>query len=417
MTRDGNRSGPALAGIRVVDMGRILAAPLAGQILADFGADVIKVERPGSGDEGRTYGPSCLVDANGKRTQEASLYLSGNRNKRSITLDLSKPEAREVAKRLISQADVLIENFLPGTMKRFGLDYEAMAALNPRLVYCSITGYGQTGPYANRPGYDPIFQAQSGMMQVTGHADEEPGGGPMRVGPSVVDTASAYSAAIAIMTALLERERLSGRGQYIDVALLDTAMAMQAHLIQDHLVSGKPWPRKGTAGNGGHPARVYHCRDGVFYLSVGNDKFYASLCTVLKRSDLIADPRFATGSQRYANRQVWDSIAEPLFMQWALHDLLEALDQAGVPAGAVNTYGEAFADPHVVHRGIRQTVPHPLGTNGELAIVANPSRLTRTPATYERRPPLLGEHTESVLQEWLGLEQESIERLRRANAV
>jgi len=398
-------------------MGRILAAPLAGQVLADFGADVVKVERRGSGDEARTYGPSCLLDADGRRTGEASLYLSGNRNKRSITLDLSTAEGREVAKLLIAQADVLIENFLPGTMKRFGLDYDSVAAINPGLIYCSVTGYGQTGPYAGRPGYDPVFQAESGMMQATGEADDAPGGGPMKVGPSVVDTASAYSAAIAILTALLERERLSGCGQYIDVALLDTAVAMQAHLVQDYLVSGQQPARKGNTGNGGHPARVYRCRDGSFYLSVGNDKFYSSLCTVLRRPDLIEDPRFVTGLLRYANRKEWDLIAEPIFTQWSLNQLLAELDGAGVPAGAVNTYTETFADPHVVHRSIRRTMAHPLGRDGQISIVANPCRLSRTPPEYDRRPPMLGEHTDAVLREWLSLDEDAIERLRAAAAI
>lgn len=417
MQFDRYRSGPAFAGIRVLDMGRILAAPLAGQILADFGADVIKVERRGSGDEARMYGPSCLTDADGRPSGEASLYLSGNRNKRSITLDLSTAEGREIAKLLIAEADVLIENFLPGTMKRFGLDYNSVVASNPRLVYCSITGYGQTGPYAGRPGYDPIFQAQSGMMQVTGEADDEPGGGPMRVGPSVADTASAYTAAIAILTALLERERLSGCGQYIDVALLDTAVAMQAHLVQDYLVSGEQPVRKGTAGNGGHPARVYRCRDGVFYLSVGNDRHYSGLCAVLKRPDLIEDTRFATPSLRYVNRKEWDLIAEPIFAQWPLVELLAELDSASVPAGVVNTYKETFADPHVVHRGIRRTIGHPLGSDGEISIIANPCRLSRTPPAYDRRPPMLGEHTDAVLREWLDLNEDAIERLRAAAAI
>ncbi|WP_404478634.1 CaiB/BaiF CoA transferase family protein [Novosphingobium sp. BL-52-GroH] len=415
--RDAGRTGGALSGLRVVDLGRVLAAPLAAQMLADFGADVVKIERPVSGDEGRSIGSAAIMDANGERTAESSFYLSANRNKRSLEINLADPRGRDIVKSLIEQADVVIENFLPGNMRRFGLDYETVSAVNPGIVYCSLTGYGQNGPYAARPGYDPIFQAQSGLMAVTGIPDDEPGAGPMRVGPSIVDVATGYNAAFAIVTALLERERLSGRGQHIDMTLLDTAMAMQTHVVQDYLITGEQPARRGTAGNGGHPARTYACSDGTIYISAGNNKFYAALCRVLGLPELIDDPRFLKVMQRYHNRKQWDAIAEPVIAQRRTGELLDALNAAGVPAATVSTYADAFSDPQVVHRKIRRIIAHPLAPDGEIAVVANPARLGRTPPAYDLPPPLLGEHSAAILMEWLGLSDIEIAELRGSGVI
>jgi len=406
----------ALVGLRVVDLSRILAAPFATQMLGDLGADVIKVERPGAGDEARLYGPDYIVDTDGRSTRESSFYVSANRNKRSITVELSTPEGRDIVCRLVERADVLVENFLPGTTARFGLDYQALRAINPRLIYCSVTGYGQEGPYRDRPGFDAVFQAQGGLMAVTGLADELPGGGPMKVGPSIVDVVTGHNVAAAIMGALLYRERVSGRGQHIDIALLDVAVAMQAHMAQNYLLSGKQPQRQGTSGNGGHPARVFRCSDGDIYISAGTQRHYIGLCEVLGRPDLVNDPDFLDTAARWRNRERWNAIAEPVISAWKVAVLAEALVAAKVPCSRINDYRGLFEDLHARVRGLAVDVEHPLSSDGRVQLVASPLRLSETPVQY-RRPPMMGEQTEEVLREELGMDAADIARLREAGAI
>lgn len=407
----------ALSGIRVLDLGRVLAAPWTTQILGDLGADVIKVERPDGGDMGRLYGPDTLIDANGRRTRESSFYLCANRNKRSITVDLSKPQGQELIRKLARKCDVLVENFIPGVMRRFGLDYPAIREINPRIVYCSITGYGQTGPYASRPGFDAVFQAHSGLMSVTGIPDDEPGGGPMKTGPSLIDVMTGYNAAIGILAALTHRERVSGKGQYLDIALLDTAVASQSHLLANYLVSGNLPHRRGNEGNGGGPAQVFRCVDGHIYISAGNDHNYVDLCRVLGRPELSQDPRFVTLRDRWINREELTAILNQLVAPWHKRDLLKALVEANVPVSLVNNYEEVFEDEHVHHRMLRIDMPHPLSPTGVVPGIANPVRLSQTPPRYDLHPPLLGEHTHSVLTELLGMRESEIDELRRTHAI
>ncbi|WP_242127980.1 CoA transferase [Sphingobium sp. Sx8-8] len=406
----------ALHGVRVLDMSRVLAAPWAGQVLADLGADVIKVERPGSGDDARTYG-APLQDGAGNPTQESAFHLSANRNKRSLSVELSKAEGQDIIRAIVPQMDVLIENFLPGTMQRFGLDYASLRRINPRLVYCSLTGYGQDGPYAARPGYDAVFQAQSGMMSITGLPDGVPGGGPMKTGPSLVDVSTGMVAAIGILAALSHRDRISGEGQHVDAALLDTAFAMQSHAVQQYLVTGRQQERLGTVGNGGHPSRVFEAADGPIYISAGMQQHYVKLCEVLNIPELSSDPRFATSQLRFDHREEWNLVAEPLIRSRPKRELLDALVAARVPAAIVNSYEEAFADPHVRHRGLEVTMPHPTAKGGTATMVASPLRLSDTPVAYRRHPPLLGEHNAELLSEFLGWSEERVTQAKARGAI
>ncbi len=381
-----------------------------------MGADVIKIEQPGSGDEARIYGPGFVTDSDGHSTSESGFYISANRNKRSVSINLSKLEGSALAQRLIATSDVLIENFLPGTMARFGLGYEEMRSLNPRLVYCSLTGYGQSGPSSDRPGYDAVFQAHSGLMAVTGIPDGEPGAGPMRTGPSIIDITTGTNAAVAILAALLERERISGEGQYLDIALLDCAVALQSHSVQNYLLNEQQPPRMGTAGNGGHPARVFKARNTDIYISAGNQKIYERLCMAIGMPELVTDPRFLNNPLRFRNRKDWDALVEPVIALRGSRELLDALVEARVPAALVNGYEAVFDDPHVRFRGIRQTIAHPLADE-PVPFVASPIRLSRTPPEYLRHPPLLGEHNAEILSGLLGLGADEIERLRRESVI
>jgi crotonobetainyl-CoA:carnitine CoA-transferase CaiB-like acyl-CoA transferase len=408
--------GP-LSGIRVLDLTRVLAAPWASQMLGDLGAEIIKVEYPGKGDDSRIYGPAWLPDEDGNPGNNSSFFICTNRNKRSITVDFSKPEGQQVIRDLALKCDVFMENFIAGAMKRAGLDFETMHPLNPRMVYCSVTGYGQDGPYAGRPGYDAVFQAQSGLMSVTGIPDGEPGGGPMRIGPSLVDVTTGYNAAIAILAALMERDRLSGIGQHIDIALLDVAVAMQSSLVQGYLMTGKVPERMGTVGNGGHPARVFRCRDGDIYISAGTQKQHEALCDVLGVSHLAQEPKFATSPLRLENRHEWDAVTEPIIAQWQKFGLQEALVAAKVPCSVINDYDDLFADPHVQHRGLKQTVEHPAAPEGQVDIVANPLRFSNTPVVDPTPPPMLGQHTDEILSEFAGYSSTHIKTLREAGAI
>jgi crotonobetainyl-CoA:carnitine CoA-transferase CaiB-like acyl-CoA transferase len=413
MQMSGNKG--ALSGIRVLDLSRVLAGPLCGQILGDLGAEVIKLERAGVGDDGRYYGFSALLDADGKRTLESSFFLACNRNKKSVTINLARPEGQEIVRRLAARSDVLIENYKVGDLKRYGLDYESLKEINPRLVYCSVTGFGQTGPSAMRPGYDGLFQAQGGMMAVTGIPDGQPGAGPLKAGPSLVDVFTGHNAALAVLAALHHRHA-NGRGQYIDVALLDSAVAMVSHIMQDYLVSGVAPPRQGNAGNGGGPADLLQCRDGVIYITAGTQEHWARLCKLMERPDLYEDPRFVTNPLRGANRNELVVILNEWSRRWATAELLAALDRIAVPAARYNQLSEVFEDDQVRHRGLKVTVPHPV--SGSVNLIGSPlAHLSETPADHFEPPPTLGQHTEAVLREVLGMSGQEIGELRAKGIV
>lgn len=394
-----------LSGLRVIDMTRILAGPLACQTLADYGAEVIKIERPGSGDDTRTMGGPCLKGANGEATQESVTYLAFNRNKKSVTLDVARPEAQEIVRRLAATADVLVENYKVGTLARYGLAYDDLKQVNPRLVYCSITGFGQTGPYSARAGYDPIFQAMGGLMSVTGERDDRPGGGPMRVGLPVVDLATAMHASSAILAALHHRDRVSGEGQYIDASLLDVQTSMMSHLHLSYLLSGKVPRRWGNESPFLAPYEVLSCRGGQIMVSVGNDGQFAKFCEVLGEPGLAADARFRTNAQRVANRQQLIPALEALL---AAHDgahWSEALENVGVGCGPINDAAQALADPQVMHRGMQIEVPHPVA--GRMPMIANPMRFSGAELAHVA-PPTLGQHNREVLQGLLGLDDDEL---------
>lgn len=405
-----------LAGIRVLDLSRILAAPWASQMLGDFGAEVIKVERPGKGDDSRNFGPPFVRDTEGNEDHSLSpMYISANRNKRSITVDLSRPEGQELIRKLAAQSDILLENYKVGDLKRYGLDYESLRKINPRLIYCSVTGFGQTGPYRLRPGYDGIFQAMGGLMSTTGIADDQPGGGPMKVGVSIGDVITGLYAYAAISTALYHRDQVSNEGQHLDIALLDSVIAATSHHAAVYLGTGKLPQRLGTTGGGGVPAQLFRCADGDLMVVVGNDDQFRRLCEVLRRPDLAADERFIKNSGRALHRTTLMPILEELFLQRSVDEVYQALDAAAVPAGPVNTFDRVFDDPQVKSRGNMVEVPHPV--SGTLKIGTNPVHFSETPITRYTAPPTLGQHTDEVLRDVLGLGEEDIRGLREAKVI
>ncbi len=404
-----------LQGIQVLDLGRILAAPLAAQSLADLGADVIKVERPGRGDEARRWGPPFLKDTDGQDTRESPMYLCANRNKRSITIDIAKAEGQALIRELAARADVLIENFKVGDLKRYGLDYASLRELNPRLVYCSITGFGQDGPLSKLPGYDTVFQAMSGMMSVTGLPDGEPGGGPMKTGPSLADFMAGQYAVSAIVAALYERDTASGEGQHIDIALLDCTIAAQSHYVTTYLATGSVPPRRGTQGNGGLPSQAFACADRGIIVICGTEAQYRTFCEVLRHPELGDDPRFVTNARRLEHRGELTEVFNALTAQWQAAELLAALEAAGIPSGPINTYPEVFANPQVQHRGMAIEMPHP--TAGSVTLCASPIRFTGIAPAEPAAPPLLGQHTDEVLGGVLGRDASTIRALRERGIV
>jgi crotonobetainyl-CoA:carnitine CoA-transferase CaiB-like acyl-CoA transferase len=404
-----------LSNVRVLDLTRVLAGPFAAQMLGDLGAQVIKIERPIAGDDARTYGGPYLTDAEGKSSRDNSFYLSANRNKRSVTINMAKPRGQELIRELARKADVVMENFKVGDLARYGLDYASIKAINPRVVYCSITGFGQHGPYAKRPGYDAVFQAMGGLMSVTGHPDGQPGGGPMKVGPSIVDVLTGLNASIAIIGALYGRDANGGQGQHIDLALLDAVIASLSHYAQIYLVSGDMPPRRGTSGNGGVPSQTFHCADGDVMVTAGNDGQFARLCEVVGRPELARDPRFATNNARVAHRDIILPLLEDLFREKPLAHWLPALEAAGVPSGPINNLAQVFGDPQVIARGMSATVAHPL--RDALRLIANPIHYSETPITGYRPPPMLGEHTEEVLSAELGLDKATLAALRAEGVI
>jgi len=404
-----------LTGIRVLDLSRILAAPLAAQSLGDLGAEVIKIERPGRGDEARRWGPPFLKDTEGRDTRESPMYLSANRNKRSITIDLARPEGQDLVRRLVEHSDVLIENYKVGDLKRYGLDHESLRRLNPRLIYCSVTGFGQTGPYAAQPGYDTVFQAMSGLMSVTGLPDGVPGGGPMKTGPSLADFMAGQFATAGILAALYERDTHSGEGAHIDIALLDSTIVAQTHSVATYLATGQVPPRRGTEGNGGLPSQAFACADRSVIVICGSEDQYREFCEALGHPELASDPRFVTNSERLRHRTELADTFGAITARWQSADLLAALKKAGIPSGPVNTYDEVFADPQVQHRGVAITADH--AQAGPTRFCDSPIRFTGMPGRAPMAPPVLGQHTDEVLRDVLGLDGTAVAALREARVV
>ena len=404
-----------LTGIRVLDLSRILAAPLAAQSLGDLGAEVIKVERPGRGDEARRWGPPFLKDREGRDTRESPMYLSANRNKRSVTIDLSRPDGQDLVRRLAAKSDVLIENYKVGDLRRYGLDYESLHRVNPRLVYCSVTGFGQSGPRSAQPGYDTVFQAMSGLMSVTGLPDGVPGGGPMKTGPSLADFMAGQFATAGVLAALYERDTHSGEGAHIDIALLDSTIAAQSHYVATYLATSSVPPRRGTEGNGGLPSQAFACADRSVIVICGSEEQYRSFCQVLGHPELADDPRFATNSDRLSHRAELAATFGALTAQWPSAELLAALKAAGIPSGPVNTYPEVFADPQVQHRALTITAEH--AQAGPTRFFGHPIRFAGVADRPPMAPPVLGQHTDEVLREVLGLDDAAIAALRERAVV
>lgn len=389
----------ALAGLKVLDLSRVLAGPWAGQVLADLGADVVKIERPGCGDDTRAWGPPYLQDQDGRDTSEAAYFLSANRNKRSLAVDFTQPEGQEMVRQLVAGADVLIENFKVGGLAAYGLDYASLSVVNPRLIYCSITGFGQDGPYAARAGYDFMIQAIGGLMSVTGRADDEPGAGPVKVGVAVTDILTGLYASNAVLAALAERER-SGLGQHIDLALLDVQVACLANQSLNYLTTGQPPKRMGNAHPNIVPYQDFPSADGDFILTVGNDGQFRRFCEVAGHSEWADDPRFATNAQRVGHRKVLIPLIRQVTVFRTTAQWMADLGAAGVPCGPINNLADVFDDPQVIARGLKVSMAHPLA--GQVDLVANPIRLSRTPVRYRSAPPLLDQHAMEVRRDWLG---------------
>jgi formyl-CoA transferase len=400
----------ALGHIRVLDLTRVLAGPWCAQNLADLGADVIKIERPGAGDDTRTWGPPYLKDADGRDTTEAAYYLAANRGKRSVTLDIASPEGQAIVRELARQSDVVLENYKVGQLKKYGLDYESLRREKPDLVYCSITGFGQSGPYAQRAGYDFIVQGMGGFMSITGERDDLPGGGPQKAGVAISDLMTGMYATVAVMAALTHRDR-TGEGQYIDMALLDVQVAMLANMNSNYLASGKAPARWGNAHPNIVPYQTFATSDGHIIVAVGNDAQYRKFCEAGGRPELAADERFATNPLRVQVRDTLVPLLAEMVKTKTKQQWIELLEAAGVPCGPINKLDEVFDNPQVDARGLQVDLPHP--TAGVVKLVGSPMKLSATPPRYELPPPLLGQHTEQVLREVLGRSPEQIEELQK----
>ena len=412
LTTDG-----ALAGLKVLDLSRVLAGPWASQLLGDLGADVIKVEKPGAdgkgGDDTRGWGPPWLADGAGKPTTDAAYFLCTNRNKRSLTVDMTRPEGQAILRELAAQSDVVLENFKVGGLKGYGLDYASLSAINPKLVYCSITGFGQDGPYAARAGYDFLIQGMGGLMSVTGRADDEEGAGPQKVGVALTDILTGLYATIAIQAALAHREQ-SGRGQHIDLALLDVQVACLANQAMNYLVSGRAPRRMGNGHPNIVPYQDFPTADGDMILAIGNDGQFARFCDIAGHAAWAADPRFASNAARVSNRGELIPLLRQATVMKTTAQWIALLENAAVPCGPINDLTAVFADPQVLHRGLRVDLPHAAG--GTAPQVANPIRFSATPIGYRHAPPLLGQDTEAILGE-LGRSAEDIAALRTATVI
>jgi crotonobetainyl-CoA:carnitine CoA-transferase CaiB-like acyl-CoA transferase len=398
-----------LEGIRVLDLSRVLAGPWAGQNLADLGAEVIKIERPKVGDDSRAFGPPWVKDSQGRDTRDSAYFTSANRGKKSITVNLQKPEGQELVRRLAEKSDVLLENYKVGDLARYGLGYEDLVKINPRLIYCSVTGFGQTGPYRERPGYDFMIQGMGGMMSVTGEPDGAPGGGPQRAGVPIADIITGMYASIAVCAALAHRAH-SGAGQHLDLALLDSQIALLAYQNTNYFATGKPPARIGNLHPNIVPYQPFRAADGEVILACGNDNLYRKFCEAAGCEELADDPRFASNGKRVENRAELTRLLGEIFRKRTKKEWVELLDAAGVPNGPINDIAQVFAEPQVQARGVKIELDHPVA--GPLPMVASPMRFSGTPLEFKTPPPLLGEHTDEVLQKLLAKTPAEIARLR-----
>jgi len=405
-------SGP-LSHIKVLDLSRVLAGPWAGQNLADMGADVIKIERPVKGDDSRAFGPPWMKDADGKDTSEAAYFCAANRGKRSLTADISKPEAQEMIRKLAAKCDVVIENYKYGDLARYGLGYEDIKAVNPGIVYCSITGFGQTGPWKERPGYDFMAQGMSGLMSITGSPESETDRYGVRFGVPIIDILTGMYGTIAICAALAHRAE-TGKGQHLDISLLDSALALTSIQGMNWIATGESPGRIGNAHPNIVPYQVFPTADGSVIVACGNDNLYRKYCAAAGHPELADDPRFATNAKRVENRAIITPILDEIMRQKTTKEWCEILDEAGVANGPINTIGQAFEEPQAVARGALFDIPHPLA--GTARLIASPLRFSETPVEYAKAPPVLGQHSEEILQQELGLSADEIAALR-ANKV
>ncbi|VWC37236.1 L-carnitine dehydratase/bile acid-inducible protein F [Burkholderia arboris] len=404
----------ALSHIRVLDLTRVLAGPWCAQTLADFGADVIKVERPGAGDDTRHWGPPYLKDADGADTAEAAYYLAANRNKRSVTIDIATPEGQQIVRELAAQSDVVLENYKVGQLKKYGLDYDSLRAVKPDLVYCSVTGFGQTGPYAHRAGYDFIVQGIGGFMSITGERDGEPGGGPQKAGVAIADLGTGLYSTIAVLAALAHRDR-TGEGQYIDMALLDVQVALLANMNTNFLASGNPPVRWGNAHPNIVPYQTFQTSDGWIIVAVGNDGQFRKFVEAGGRPELADDERFATNPSRVRHRDTLVPILAEMVKTRGKADWIAVLEAAGVPCGPINDLDEVFDNEQVIARGMQVSLPHPCGA--DVKLVRNPIRMSATPPDARTAPPLLGAQTGDVLRDMLGYDDAQIAALKAKQAI
>lgn len=404
----------ALSHLRVLDLTRVLAGPWCTQALADLGAEVIKIERPGAGDDTRQWGPPYAKDAEGNNTTEAAYYLAVNRNKKSVTLDIATPQGQALVTKLVAEADVLVENYKVGQLAKYGLDYNSLRAIKPDLIYCSITGFGQTGPYAPRPGYDFIVQGMGGFMSITGESDDLPGGGPQKAGIAIADLFTGAHATIAILAALAHRAR-TGEGQYLDICLLDVQVSMMANMAANYLATDKPPQRWGNAHPNIVPYQVFKVADGWVIIACGNDGQFRKLADVAGEPSLADDERFATNPQRVRNREILVPLLEPMMLRKTREQWIAELEIAGVPCGPINDLADVFRDPQVIARSMKLDLLHP--TAGQISLPASALKLNGTPVEYRLPPPLLGEHTESVLRQLAGVSSTDLENLRNGKIV
>lgn len=404
----------ALSHIRVLDLSRVLAGPWCGQILGDLGAEVIKVERPRTGDDTRHWGPPYLKDQQGENTSEAAYFLSANRNKQSLTLDFTQPEGQRIVRELVERCDVLLENFKVGGLAAYGLDYESLKAINPRLIYCSITGFGSDGPYAGRAGYDFMIQGMGGLMSLTGRGDAEEGAGPVKAGVALTDILTGLYATVGVLAALNHREQ-TGVGQHVETALLDVQVACLANQAMNYLTTGVAPKRMGNAHPNIVPYQDFPTADGDIILTIGNDGQFRKFAEVAGHAEWASDPRFTNNKARVAHRAELIPLIRQATVFRTTAEWVALLEAAGVPCGPINDLAQVFADPQVQARGLRLDLPHPLA--GSVPQVASPLRLSESPVSYRKAPPLLGEHSEAVLQNVLGLSFEKILSLRQSGVI
>lgn len=402
----------ALSNIRVLDMSRILAGPWASQLLGDLGADVIKIEHPLNGDDTRQWGPPFLDSSEKSDRKDAAYFGCANRNKRSLAIDISKPQGQDIIRKLVMTSDVILENFKVGGLTKYGLDYESLKSINPALVYCSITGFGQTGPDAHKAGYDFMIQGMGGLMSVTGQPDNTPGGGPVKAGVALADVMTGLYATTGILAALHHRNQ-TGEGQYIDLALLDVQVATLANQAANYLITGKAPPRMGNSHPNLVPYQTFPARDGHFILAIGNDTQFARFCQLADLEPLASDPRFATNAARVGNRRILEAKIAAITSDHPLDYWMHCLGEAGIPCGPINTIDKVFAEPQIQHRDMQVILERADGTC--MPGIGNPLKLSRTPVTYRQAPPLLGEHGFEILEKDLGLSQAEIDALIEQN--